>query len=196
LLANGRLYLAGGNRVRVASYHLADGQFEPARIGLSAVDRKGPRGHDLFLRADGSLMVSNRLPWHSRVEDSHYIDCAELMSPAGLLVVGNADLRFLPRKDETGNAPPGWVSRPFQEPAALAIARNAVIVAGTDRQFDENQNIVSETFALTALSLRDGRPLWRHPLPAGPVGWGVAINRQGHILVSLRDGRLLCFGKR
>jgi outer membrane protein assembly factor BamB len=195
LLANDRLYLAGGNRVRVASYDLADGQFEPARVTPGAVDRKGPRGHDLFLRGDGSLMVSNRLPWYSRVEDSHYIDCAELMTAAGRLVVGNADLRLLPRQGEAAGTAPIWVSRPFQEPAALAIAKNAVIVAGTNRELDANQNITAETFALTALDLRDGKPLWRYPLPAGPVGWGVAINREGQILVSLRDGRILCFGK-
>jgi outer membrane protein assembly factor BamB len=195
LLANDRLYLAGGNRVRVASYSLADGKFEPARIATSAVDRKGPRGHDLFLRSDGSIIVSNRLPWLTRVEDSHYIDCAELATAAGLLVVGNAELRLLPRQGEAAGTAPLWVNRPFQEPAALAIAKNAVIVAGTDREFDANQNITAETFAVTALDLRDGKPLWRHALPAGPVAWGVAINRQGHILVSLRDGRVLCFGK-
>ncbi len=52
MLHDGKLYLAGGNRVALASYDLADGAFQPARATKSFADRRGPRGDDLFLRAD------------------------------------------------------------------------------------------------------------------------------------------------
>jgi len=38
------------------------------------------------------------------------------------------------------------------------------------------------------------KDLWRQPLPAEPIRWGVAVDRDGRILVALKDGRLVCFG--
>jgi len=45
---------------------------------------------------------------------------------------------------------------------------------------------------LPALEIKTGKVLWRHSLPAGPVRWGAAIDRHGQVLVSLRDGRVIC----
>jgi outer membrane protein assembly factor BamB len=39
-----------------------------------------------------------------------------------------------------------------------------------------------------------GNTLWELPLPAEPVRWGVAVDAHGHIVVVLRDSRVLCFG--
>ncbi len=44
------------------------------------------------------------------------------------------------------------------------------------------------------LEIRTGKVLWKHSLPAGPVRWGVAIDRNGRVVVSLGDGRAVCFG--
>ena len=35
----------------------------------------------------------------------------------------------------------------------------------------------------------------REPLPAPAAAWGLAVNRDGGILVALVDGRILCYGK-
>ena len=45
-----------------------------------------------------------------------------------------------------------------------------------------------------ALSLEDGRLLWKQPLPAAPVPWGLAVNREGKVIVTLEGGRIVCFG--
>ena len=87
-----------------------------------------------------------------------------------------------------------WVGQPFNENVALAVAENAVLVAGTDRRFETPDGPPQETYGLTALSLRDGKPLWRHALPAGPVSWGLAVDRRGGVLVALQDGGVVCFG--
>jgi len=42
----------------------------------------------------------------------------------------------------------------------------------------------------------NGAPLWTQPLPAPPVRWGIAVDAQGRIIVSLRNGQILCFGKK
>jgi hypothetical protein len=39
----------------------------------------------------------------------------------------------------------------------------------------------------------DGRTLWTAPLPAPPVRWGVALTGT-HCVVTLSDGRVVCFG--
>jgi hypothetical protein len=36
---------------------------------------------------------------------------------------------------------------------------------------------------------------WSHPLPAEPVRWGMAVDAQGRVVVALRNGQVLCFGK-
>jgi uncharacterized protein GlcG (DUF336 family) len=47
---------------------------------------------------------------------------------------------------------------------------------------------------LTAVSLRDASVLWKQALPAAPVPWGLAVNREGKDIVTLEGGRVLCFG--
>ena len=47
---------------------------------------------------------------------------------------------------------------------------------------------------LIALNLTDGRVLWKQPLPAAPVPWGIAVNREGRVIVTLEGGRVVCFG--
>ena len=63
---------------------------------------------------------------------------------------------------------------------AFALARNAVLVATTNE--------------LRALTLTDGTTRWSFTLPAPPVPWGLAVNRDGRVLVALEDGRLLAVG--
>ena len=63
---------------------------------------------------------------------------------------------------------------------ALVITGNAVVVA------DEKE--------VRALSLVTGQPIWTQPLPTSPVPWGMAVNAQGAVILTLRDGRVVCFG--
>ena len=128
-------------------------------------------------------------------EDKHYIDYAELPAgPAVCVVLQNALGLALPGQGEGGSAKPIWVGKPFHENVAVALAENAVVVAGTNREFAQPDGGVKETYGIAALDIRNGQPLWSHPLPAGPVAWGLAIDRRGQVLVTLRDGRVLCYG--
>lgn len=40
-----------------------------------------------------------------------------------------------------------------------------------------------------------GDTQWEQPLPGEPIRWAVAIDARGRIVVVLRDGRVLCFGR-
>ncbi len=202
LLHGGKLYLAGGNRVPLASYDAANGAFQPVRPAPLpfAKDPRGPRGPSLFLRDDGKIAVSGTFPLYTRPEDVHYIDQAELPCPPATLAVITGGLGLvLPAQGEGAKEKAIWAARPFQENVAVAVAKNAVLVAGTDRRGRKPETPKPETppeesYGLAALEIKTGKVLWKHSLPAGPVRWGVAIDRGGRILVTLRDGRIVCFG--
>jgi outer membrane protein assembly factor BamB len=63
---------------------------------------------------------------------------------------------------------------------ALAVGRNAVVVATGSE--------------LAAYRISDGRSLWKRPLETRPVPWGLAMDRNGRVLVSLEGGKVACFG--
>jgi outer membrane protein assembly factor BamB len=69
----------------------------------------------------------------------------------------------------------------------IALARNAVAVL-------RSADFANGTWYLHLMSRDDGRTLWSTQLPCEPVQNGVAINRNGDIIVALRSGAVLCYG--
>ena len=154
---------------------------------------RGPCGKDLFLRHDGSVAAAGGFPLNSRPVDFHFIDRAEFGCPLGLIGVSGSEVGlFKPAADKESKPQQVWSARAFVDSVAVAVARNAVVVAGTDRTFEKPTGPPSETFGITALNITDGTPLWKHPLPAGPVSWGLAIDRRGRMIVALQDGSVVC----
>jgi len=74
---------------------------------------------------------------------------------------------------------PAW-STEFGKAYAMAVCRNAVLLA-TEKE-------------LIALSLADGVVLWKQLLPAPPAPWGLAVDGAGRAVVTLTDGKVVCFG--
>ena len=95
-----------------------------------------------------------------------------------------------------------WENQDFAEPRALALGANAVVIMGEARreQVVGAENVGKEDaepvehFLIKALSVNDGKEMWSHGLPARPVSWGLALDREGRAVVTLEDGRVLCFG--
>jgi len=71
---------------------------------------------------------------------------------------------------------------------ALAVAANAV-VAVCDNRPDKG-------WVVCALDKKDGRTLWERALPSQPVLNGLLVDRNGCVIVALKDGTLVCFGRR
>jgi outer membrane protein assembly factor BamB len=65
------------------------------------------------------------------------------------------------------------------------------IVATANAQFLVRQT--EDRWCLVAQG-HGGNTLWEQPLPTEPVRWAVAVDARGRIVVTLRDGRVLCFG--
>ena len=70
---------------------------------------------------------------------------------------------------------------------AVVTTRNAELT------FEEEESGGEKTWKLVARS-RDGGELWREPLTAQPVRWGIAVDAEGRIIITLTDGRILCLG--
>ena len=86
----------------------------------------------------------------------------------------NLDFNRLRIKDK-----PLW-NYDCKDSVALAVCKNAVVVACKSE--------------IVALDLRNGKVLWSQAVPAAPVPWGLAIDRDGRVVVSLEDGQVLCLG--
>lgn len=179
LLHNKAIHFASGNSPPIASYALADGKFTP---------NNASRGKDLYVR-NGNV-VGSGYPLYWRPEDDQFISTMELETPAGVLRLG------MPQNDPAGMSElklqGKWSNSIFQEIAAVAVAKNAVVVTGLSR----GNRKEPEKFkaGICAISLTDGKILWHEPLPAVPTAWGLAVAGGGNnIVVTLMDGRVMAF---
>lgn len=182
LLHDGAIWMAGGNLVPLARYDLKDGTF--SRAG-------GSRGKDLFV-LDGRVQQSGvGLYW--RPEDSHYIAFAGFPLEKGFVAVTEQQVGVAESRDPKGRTKFAWSAKPTLETNAVLLFKDAILVAGVDRAGTGAD--VKTTGALAALSLADGKIAWKTALPGAPSGWGLARDKDGRILVTLQDGRTLCFAE-
>ncbi len=72
----------------------------------------------------------------------------------------------------------------------IVVGRNASVlfVPGTGPQ--------GPTWKLVAVDGYTNGEMWSHTLPAQPVRWGIAADPAGRIVVTCRNGDVLCFAKR
>ncbi|MBI2803745.1 MAG: PQQ-binding-like beta-propeller repeat protein [Planctomycetes bacterium] len=188
LLHKNAVHFASGNTPPIASYALKDGKFTGSQAS---------RGKDLYIR-DGQVLGAG-YPLYWRPEDDQFISTMNLETPNGVLRLGMpqnnpagvSELRMTTR-DRKG-ARTDWSNPIFHEIAAVAIAKNAIVVTGLNRDKKDYQKISA---GLVALDINTGKVLWRQPLPAVPTAWGLAIAGGGNnIVVTLMDGRVMAFAK-
>jgi len=48
-------------------------------------------------------------------------------------------------------------------------------------------------WALAATPVAGGKALWSRPLPSAPVRWGLAVDAAGRVIVTCRNGQIICF---
>jgi outer membrane protein assembly factor BamB len=182
LLHDGALWMAGGNLVPLARYDLKDGTF--TRSG-------GTRGKDLYV-LDGRVQQSGvGLYW--RPEDWHYIAFAGFPLEKGFVAVTEQQVGVAESRDAQNKLKFVWTAKPTLETNAVIVAKDGIVVAGVDRTGTGAD--VKTTGSMAALSLADGKVLWKTALPGSPSGWGLARDKDNRYFVSLQDGRVLCFGE-
>ncbi|UCG55745.1 MAG: PQQ-binding-like beta-propeller repeat protein, partial [Phycisphaerales bacterium] len=208
LLHNGKLYLASGTSVSPAVYNAASGKCLNDPGPLARCESRSPRGCELSLLAD--QVVACGKPFYTDpkldVFDTTVFDRVFLSEAAdrdivwvttqkdkNVLCFSRIDRELLARKmSEPGNrfhldwrrlgvkGEPLW-SYNCADSVAVAACRNAAVVA--------------EKTKVVVLDIKDGKVLWSQPIPSSPVTWGLAVDRDGRIIVTLDDGEVLCFGR-
>ncbi len=213
LLHDYKLYLAGGNAVSPAVYDARDGRClnDPKSVQRITQNNvlltQSPRGWELSLLADQVVAFGKPFYAHPQYEvydlsvfsrvflsstsdrdvawvstqNKRQVLCFDridkatlrerILNPHDPLVVDWAGLGI---KDK-----PVW-NYDCADSVATAVCSNAVVVA--------------EKSQVVALDLEDGHPLWSHRLGSRPVDWGLAVDRDGRVIVVLEDGQVLCFG--
>jgi outer membrane protein assembly factor BamB len=192
LLHGDRLHLAGGNMAPVVSYSLADGR--------CSTDPSAPKSHtqytagsDLF--AVGRHVLCGGPPLYSGRGDYRMVNQAVLQTPVGDLAFayGPHDGRvalFEPGTSPQAGAKPRWAQQPLNRMHGVAVTPRTVVVAGL-RDLDSPAERPEPW--LMALTVADGTTVWSQPLPAPAVPWGVLVDRDGRVVVSLEDGGVVCF---
>ncbi len=192
LLHGDRLHLAGGNMVPVASYDLAD--------GTCVTDPTAPQSHtqytagsDLF--AVGQHVLCGGPALYAARDDYRMVNHAVLQTPTGdvAFVYGPHDGRVAllePGTSPQPGASPRWVQQPLNRVLGVAVTPQHVVLAGLR---DPEAPTGAPEPRLTVVTVADGAEVWSQPLPAAPVPWGVLVDRDGRIVVSLQNGQLVCY---
>jgi len=202
LMHDNKLHMAGGNVVSPAIYDIKTGEC------LNKLEQKpdkslddhwkmqrSSRGSELFV-VQGKVAVAGEMLYRAPIDGppSRYFAKFLLQASAGDVIIQGTDklmLRVDPKPDDKGKPRIIWQDKSFARTEAVVLARNAVIVAG------ELPGMKPDAPLRPALAARDaetGKLLWAMELPARPRRWGVAVDRDGRVLVTLVDGRVVCFG--
>ena len=215
LIHDGTLYLAGGNGLSPARYALTDGrclndpQLLRSVVRNNILSSQSPRGWELYLMGEEVVACGPSFYGDPKWEEyDNTVAVRTLMTRSGDRHVAWVDKKKVicyppidknsltelvtkrTRKNDR-HILPQWGSFKLSEDplwqiacpdsVAVAVTSNAVLVAGRS--------------ALTCLDLDDGKQLWSQPLPMAPVPWGVAVDRSGRVIVTLKDGQVLCFSR-
>jgi outer membrane protein assembly factor BamB len=207
LLHDGKLYLAGGTSVSPAVYDAKTGRCLNDPAQLAECVSRNPRGWELSLLTDYVVACGrpfyahpdidvydatvfdrtflaetndHQVVWASSQNEQHILCFQQLDRVALARKLGNPGQRF--HVNWARLAPPDKPAWSYKSRKALAMAAcaNCVLVATESK--------------LVSLDLDDGHVIWAQDLPAAPVVWGLAVDRRGRVIVTLEDGRVLCFG--
>ena len=208
ILYDGKLYLASGTSISPAVYDVQDGKCLNDPSPLAQCVSRSPRGWELYVL--GNQVVACGKPFYAHpkydVFDDTIFSKVFLTSSSGrdivwvsnqgsskVLCFNKIDRELLSKKMADAQNrfrvdwrklgiqdKPVW-SQDYKDSVALAVCSNAVVVAGKSE--------------VVTLNLEDGKVLWSQPLPSPAVTWGVAVDRDGRVIVTLEDGQVLCFGR-
>jgi len=205
LLNDGKLYLAGGNAVSPAIYDTTNGKClnNPEILGQlvqnNLVTSQSPRGWELFLVGDQVVACGKPFYAHPKydVYDATVFNKLLVTSSGGRDIVwlsnqNNKKAMCFDQIDRDLLGKVNWARLSIkQKPlwsydckgsVAVAVCSNAVVVA-TESE-------------IVALDLEEGKILWSEAVSSAVVPWGLAVDRNGRIIVSLEDGQVLCYGQK
>jgi hypothetical protein len=71
--------------------------------------------------------------------------------------------------------------------SSIAVCNNAVAIVRTSPDGNHRVEVVD---------LKNGQPIegYKSLLVSPPLPWGMAVDRDGRIIVALKDGQIICYG--
>jgi len=200
LLHRGKLYLASGTSLSPAIYDITNGKCLNDPAPLAQCNSSSPRGWELSLVANQVTACGKPFYAHPKYgvydntvfnkiflasipdrdvvwignERNKKIVCFDQIDERSLK--GKVDWRKLTIRNKSL-----W-EFDCKDSVAFAACHNAVLFASATK--------------VIALDLTNGDALWSEALPAPPVVWGLAVDREGRVVVALEDGQVVCFGRR
>ncbi|MDD4871006.1 MAG: PQQ-binding-like beta-propeller repeat protein [Kiritimatiellae bacterium] len=201
IINDGKLYMAGGNVVSPAMYDITNGKClnDPGLPYLKTrnniLNPAAPRGSELYLV--GNVVRVGDQPLYAHPKYKVYDNSVLYKTWVGSM--GDRDVAWLnnskvfcfqhaennaQRFNESWGKPGIQGLKPLWEvetkdSVAVALCKNAVVIASKTE--------------LIALSLQDGKKMWTQSMPAVPVNWGLATDKDGRIVVCLENGQISCF---
>lgn len=221
-IADGKLYMAGGNVVSPAVFDLATGEC------ISKQDVKGPpaanRGEEIAVINDEFVLLGGRLMFSAfeNVVNPGYFDVINLAEPkhAPSLISGkippvwdddimvyvngrNSRIRacdlteiekVLGKRNSEGEMEKRWVADipEIQDTVSLAMGSNAIVAVCQLKPQGEEKN---PGWGVIWISRKTGEMLWEHRLESRPLSGGLLIDGDGQMIVTLEDGKLVCIGR-
>jgi len=222
-VADGRLWMPGGNVVSPASYDINTGEYTGSSAGNGSP--RSNRGEEIGLLADGWLMLGGRLRFSAR---ENVVDPGSFIA---LSVGSNGPMgKTLPLSP--GKIPPAWNDRylvmvegrstpptcwrvdtlndylkrgdPKTRPQPLWRAdwlQQADIVAlaiASDSILavceSSRPRQLASRWRICCMKAEDGRRVWERDLPSPGMAGGLMVDRDGGIIVVMTDGSVACYG--
>jgi len=208
MLHAGKLYMAGGNAVSPAVYDAATGKCLNDPAPLARCQSESPRGWELSLL--GEQVIACGKPYYAHPKYDVFDNTA--FNKVFLASSGSRDIVWVSNQNnkqvmcfehldrellQKKMAQPGsrfnldWKRLATQDkPSWTYDCKNSVAFAACS-----NAVVVANASEVVAMNLADGAALWSQRLPASPVPWGLAVDRDGRTVVTLENGQVLCFGR-
>lgn len=200
LLHKGKLYLASGTSLSPAIYDIKNGKCLNDPAPLANCNSSSPRGWELSLVADQVTPTGKPFYAHPKygVFDASVFNKIFLATLADRDVVwfgnerGKKIMCFDEIDERTLRRKADWRKLSIRDKALWAFDCNESVAFAACR----NAVVIASTSEVVTLDLKSGTRLWSEPLPVAPIPWGLAVDRDGRVVVTLEDGQVLCFGQR
>lgn len=203
LINDGKLYLASGTSVSPAIFDLESGEClnDPASPDLI---NPTPRGWELYKIGDDVIPGGQPLYGDPKSSVFDYTVTTKILQTSAddkdvLWINDQTILAFNNIRNKINKEGKGWrklniPDNPLWEydcegSVAMARCKNAIIYAANHSNNRPGNHI-------EAIDINNGKKLWSQELISPPLPWGLIVNRDGRIIVTLKDGQIMCFDQR
>ncbi len=192
-LHEGQLRFAGGNAYDVASYDLKTGECVTTPRDLVASSFRTAfypyyPEHGQYMSLDYAFPDGKSLNYTVEYSGARHSSLALLGPPPPDAEKLAPDWRIAPRREGQQTRPAiVWQHKSRAKFNSFIIGPHALLAAGQAASPNGGAPF------LAAVNIEDGSEIWQQGLPAAVVKGGTAVDHKARVVVSLRDGRVLCF---